>query len=266
LLIKEKEEMLTFTSEDKPSIIADAASRHYGSASRALELVDAAHLSGVDAIVFDATDLGEQSLSQEDWSLISCVCAERGLHFGATCWEPASIDKLNLVSYKPSFWKVADTATHKADLIEKLDNIGRTILLSTGLSTIVQIDETLRMIKKAPVVLMQSTNIYPCPYDKINLRVIQTLIRRYGIPVGYSSHENGHHISVAAIGAGAVALEKGFMLGDDSDPKEAYEYAISSVDMLSLVQCVQHLFPAIGDGAKTIYKEEMKCEEMIIEK
>lgn len=255
--------MITFSQESKPAMIVDAGSRHYGLSCRAVELIDAACVAGADAILFDAHD-NKQGLTKEDWYLISCLCAERGLPFGATCWEPASVKMLSEVRYKPSFYKVADTATNKVELIHLLDTLGITILLSTGMSSMVMVDEALRAIKKTGVVLLHSTNIYPCPFDKINLSAIKTLVRRYGIPVGYSSHEVGHHVTVAAIGAGAVFIEKGFMLGDDKDPKEAHEYALGPEDLGTLIKCIEHLYPAIGDGAKTIYAEEMDCTEMVI--
>jgi N-acetylneuraminate synthase len=256
--------MLNYTKETAPGMIADAGSRHYGSTARALELVAAAAASSADAIVFDAHALGQQSLSREDWFWLSRVCADSNLHFGATCWEPASVEMLHDTAYKPAFYKVADTATHKADLLNILDGMGRTIILSTGMSTIAQIDESLRSIKKAPVVLLHSTNIYPCPYDKVNLSAIRTLTRRYNIPVGYSSHEVDKTITYAAIGAGAVVIEKGFMLNDDDDPKEASEYALGPLAFKMLAQRVRNMFPAIGDGQKTMYKEELNCEEMVI--
>jgi sialic acid synthase SpsE len=252
--------------------MANVGSSHYGSSERALRLITEVHQAGADIILFDAyahNGYGDPSIENtlgiEDWNLIADHCASKGIAYAPVCWCPAAIDMLQRLHRKPVFYKLpalALTGHQGSEMIEKISKTGKTVIISTGMCTIAQLDEIMRRLSNVNIILMQDTNMYPTPLTKINLRAIITLVKRYQRPVGYTSHEPMSVITYAAVGMGAVAIEKNVILNDALDSVEDKLYSVDIDHLTLLVRSIHGIHKSLGDGEKTIYPEELEstCE------
>lgn len=219
---------------DEPAfLIAEIGINHNGSLDQALRLIDAAADAGADCAKFQLRDLGAlyrssaHGLAGEDlgaqYTLDLLQETELGVddmlkaldHVRAagmvplcTAWDHASADVL--VEYGLPAFKVASADLTNHDLIIALAETGRPLLVSTGMSTEDEIRETVELLRKtpSPYALLQCQSSYPAPFKDLNLRYMNRLAELGGCVVGYSGHERGFHVAVAAVALGASIIEK----------------------------------------------------------
>lgn len=135
-------------------------------------------------------------LGQEEFAEIDAHCKEKGIDWFASPWDEASVDFLE--QYSPPCYKVASASLTDAGLLERIREKGRPVILSTGMSTLEEIDKAVELLGDGPLVLLHTTSTYPSKDNELNLSVIPNLRERYGLPVGYSGHEVGVIPSVMA--------------------------------------------------------------------
>jgi len=179
----------------------------------------------------------------------------RGLDWFASPWDVPSVDfleDLNVVAHK-----VASASVTDIEMLERLASTGKTIILSTGMSTLDQIDTAVNIIGTDNLVILHATSTYPLPAHEANVRMVSTLQNLYpGVPVGYSGHEDGLQISLAAVALGAVMVERHITLdrtmwgSDQSASLEPQPFA-------QLVTDIRILEEALGDGVKQIFPGEL---------
>ena len=141
-------------------------------------------------------------------------------------------------------------------VVDGIAATGKPVILSTGMSTLEEIDATVEILGTSRLVILHATSTYPLPPEEANLRTILTLRERYGVPVGYSGHERGLQISLAAVTLGAVMLERHITLDRTmwgSDQPASLEPA----GLEHLVRDVRIIETALGDGVKRIYPGEL---------
>ena len=214
-------------------VIAEIGLNHNGDVDIAKRLIDVAAKAGADAVKFQkrtpeiSTPEHMRDVPRETpWGTMSYLDYRRRVEFGrdeyiaigdhatmlgldwfASPWDVPSVEfleDLNVVAHKVASASLTDT-----ELLLALRETGKPIILSTGMSTIEQIDRALSTLGTDRVVLMHATSTYPLEPEEANLRAIATLRDRYpGVPVGYSGHERGLQISLAAVAIGAVAVER----------------------------------------------------------
>src|SRR5262249_26777989 len=122
------------------------------------------------------------------------------------CWDEGSVDFMD--QFDPPAYKIASASLTDDGLLRHTRKRGKPIVLSTGMSTLEQIDHAVEVLGKEDLVLLHTCSTYPASYGELNLRVMATLESRYGVPVGYSGHETGLPSTIAAVALGATIVER----------------------------------------------------------
>jgi N-acetylneuraminate synthase len=179
----------------------------------------------------------------------------RGLDWFASPWDEPSVaflEDLNVVAHK-----VASASLTDVGLLRALADTGKPIILSTGMSTIEQIDAAVDIFDPNLLVLLHATSTYPMPPEEANLRMITTLGGRYaGVPVGYSGHERGLQVSIAAVALGAVAVERHITL-DRTMWGSDHAASLEPGGFEHLVRDIRVISEALGDGVKRVFPGEL---------
>jgi len=179
----------------------------------------------------------------------------RGLSWFASPWDEPSVaflEDINVVAYK-----VASASVTDLGLLRAMAATGKTVILSTGMSTLDQIDRAVETLGTERLVLMHATSTYPMPAAEANLLMIPTLAARFpGVPVGYSGHETGLQISLAAVALGAVAVERHITL-DRAMWGSDHAASLEPTGLEHLVRDIRVIEEAMGDGVKRIFPGEL---------
>ncbi|MFD8768496.1 N-acetylneuraminate synthase family protein [Microbacterium oxydans] len=261
-------------------VIAEIGLNHNGDVDIAKKLIDVAARAGADAVKFQKrtpeistpehmrdvpreTPWGVMSyldyrrrveFGREEYVEIGDYATMRGLDWFASPWDVPSVEfleDLNVVAHKVASASLTDT-----ELLIALRETGKPVILSTGMSTIEQIDRALETLGTDRVVLMHATSTYPLEPEEANLRVIATLRDRYpGVPVGYSGHERGLQISLAAVAIGAVAVERHITL-DRTMWGSDHAASLEPTGLEHLVRDIRVIERATGDGVKRVFDSE----------
>ncbi|WP_251449512.1 N-acetylneuraminate synthase family protein [Microbacterium sp. Marseille-Q6648] len=262
-------------------VIAEIGLNHNGDVELAKRLIDVAADAGVDAVKFQKrtpeictpehmrgvpreTPWGTMTYLQyrhrvefdrDQYIEVGDHATLRGLDWFASPWDVPSVhflEDLNVVAHK-----VASASLTDVELLEALRQTGKPVILSTGMSTIEQIDRALEIVGTDRVVLMHATSTYPMEPEEANLRVIPVLRDRYpGVPVGYSGHERGLQISVAAVALGAVAVERHITL-DRTMWGSDHAASLEPTGLAHLVRDIRIVEAAMGDGVKRVFPGEL---------
>jgi N-acetylneuraminate synthase len=193
--------------------------------------------------------------SREQYVEIGDYATVRGLDWFASPWDEPSVEfleDLNVVAHK-----VASASVTDLSMLRKLADTGKTIILSTGMSTLSQIDRAVAVFDPQKLIILHATSTYPLPAEEANIRMITTLQQRFpGIPIGYSGHERGLQISVAAVALGAVAVERHITL-DRTMWGSDHAASLEPQGLEHLVRDIRIIEEALGDGIKRIYPGEL---------
>jgi len=261
-------------------IIAEIGINHNGDIDIAEKLIDGAAKAGCNAVkfqkrtvdtVYTAEELDQKrespwgttnreqknglELSEEGYNKINKYCAVRDIAWLASAWDTES--QLFLRQYNLDYNKIASAILTHRELLETVAEEGKKTFISTGMSTLEEIDKAINIFKeyKCPFEVMHCTSTYPMNVKDANLRTIETLRKRYDCDVGYSGHETGIAVSVAAVALGATSLERHITLdralyGSDQ---------AASLELEGLNRLVRHIRDVengLGDGIKRIIKAE----------
>jgi N-acetylneuraminate synthase len=179
----------------------------------------------------------------------------RGLDWFASPWDVPSVaflEDLNVVAHK-----VASASVTDLELLRALAATGKPVILSTGMSTIDQIDVAVDVLGTSNLVLLHATSTYPLPAEEANLRTIDTLRARYGrVPVGYSGHEPGLQISLAAATMGAAVIERHITL-DRTMWGSDHAASLEPEGLRHLIRDIRVIETALGDGVKRVFPGEL---------
>jgi N-acetylneuraminate synthase len=128
--------------------------------------------------------------------------------------------------------------------------------MSTGMSTLEQVDHAIELLGKEDLVVMHTTSTYPALYEELNLRVIPMLKKRYALPVGYSGHETGLSTSIASVALGACAVERHITL-DRAMWGSDQAASVEPQGFAHLVRDIRLVEAAMGDGVKRVIEREV---------
>ncbi|MFT4124598.1 MAG: N-acetylneuraminate synthase family protein [Microbacteriaceae bacterium] len=193
-------------------------------------------------------------LDREQYVEIGDHATVRGLDWFASPWDEEAVDfleDLGVVAHK-----VASACVTDLPLLERIAATGKPVILSTGMSTLAEIDAAVAVLDPDRLVLLHATSSYPMPANEANLRTIQTLRGRYGVPVGYSGHEPGLQISLAAVALGAVAVERHVTL-DRTMWGSDQAASLEPHGLETLVRDIRIIEQALGDGVKRVFPGEL---------
>ncbi len=254
-------------------LIAEIGNNHQGEVDRARHLVDLAVEAGADLVKFqlrdlaalyrgtgDLTageDLGPQytlnllakySLSADDMTRVLDHCRDVGIDAICTPWDLPSLD--HLVSYGLPGLKIASADLTNHQLLGAAAATHLPLLISTGMSSEQEIRESVELVRKAgaPYALLHCQSTYPAPFKDVNLRYLSRLAEiGAGCPVGYSGHERGFHVPVAAVAMGAKIVEKHFTT-DTSLEGNDHKVSLLPDEFAAMVRQIRELEESLGSA------------------
>jgi N-acetylneuraminate synthase len=193
-------------------------------------------------------------LKEDQYSEIDRYARSKGLHWFASCWDMPSVDFID--RYQPVAYKIASASLTDDALLRYVANKGKPVILSTGMSTLDEIDHAVSLFDKSRLLITHATSTYPCSPDELNLRVMNTLRNRYNVPVGYSGHETGLQTTVAAVALGASIVERHITL-DRAMWGTDQAASVEPAGLHRLVRDIRVIERAFGDGVKRVYASEL---------
>jgi len=268
-------------SKKRTFIIAEIGNNHNGSIEKAKLMIDKAVEIGVDSVKFQmrnieevyrskslsrqGDDLGTEyvldlldkfELSQDEHRELSNYCKEKNILYMCTPWDHKSVEILE--SFNVKAYKVASADLTNIPLINKLCETKKPLILSTGMSSVEEIKFTTDFLKKkkASFALLHCNSTYPAPVQDINLNWINSLKDIHSI-IGYSGHERGVNVSLAAVSLGAQILERHFTLDRNMEGPD-HAASLEFNEFKNLVEGCREIEQALGDGKeKKISQGEM---------
>jgi N-acetylneuraminate synthase len=272
---------------EKTFIIGEIGINHNGDIDIAKQLIDWAVLAGADAVKFQkrtvekvytkeeldryrespwGTTNREQKMGlefgKEEYDEIDRYCKEKGIEWFASAWDIDSQDFI--ASYDLKYNKIASAMLNNKELLNKVAKEGKYTFVSTGMSTMEEIDEAVEVFKKydCPFELVHCNSTYPMKNEDANLEMLNTLKDRYGCKVGYSGHETGRIVSFAAAVMGASSIERHITLDRSmygSDQAASLEVA----DFHKLCKDIKVLPEIFGDGVKKLTDAENEVKKKL---
>ncbi len=259
-------------------IIAEIGINHNGDIDIAKRLIDLAKFSGCDAVKFQKRTIGvvykPEELAAprespfgttngdlkyglefeiEEYREIDRYCKEKDIPWFASCWDEGSVDFID--QFDVPCYKIASASMTDDALLRHTRAKGKPIILSTGMSTLEQIDHAVEVLGKKDLVILHTTSTYPANYDEINLAVISALKQRYALPIGYSGHETGLPSSVAAVALGSCVVERHITL-DRAMWGSDQAASLGPSGIIKLVSEIRLVESAMGDGVKRVIERE----------
>jgi N-acetylneuraminate synthase len=274
--------------ENSPTyLIAEIGINHNGSLENALKLIENAKFAGFDAVKFQKRTIevvySPQELQQErpnffgstngdlkrglefglnEYSAIDAYCKKLEITWFASPWDEKSVDFLE--SFDIPVYKIASASLTDFGLLNRVKKVGRPVILSTGMSTMNQIEQAVAILDSSNLILMHTVSTYPAKDEQLNLSAIQTLKNRFPeIPIGYSGHEVGLLPSVIAVAKfGAVCVERHITL-DRSMWGSDQAASIELEGMLRLARDIRQIPKLNGSGEKKILDEELPIQKKL---
>lgn len=267
--------------DGQPSfIIAEIGINHNGDIDIAKRLIRVAVASGCDAVKFQkrtpelCVPQAQRSLMRETpWGYISYMeyrekvefglaqyqeidryCREQGVLWFASCWDEPSVDFMQ--QFDPPCYKIASASLTRDALLTHTRATGKPLLMSTGMSTLAEIDHAVDVVGKDNLILLHTVSTYPAKYEELNLRAITTLRARYGIPVGYSGHETGLASTVAAVAIGACCVERHITL-DRAMWGSDHAASLEPTGLTRICRDIRLVETSMGNGEKKVIEREM---------
>jgi N-acetylneuraminate synthase len=262
-------------------IIAEIGINHNGSLELAKLLIDGAVRAGADAVKFQKrtpelcvpkdqwlierdTPWGRMTyidyrhyveFGEKEYAEIDRYCKEKGIHWFASCWDEPSVDFIE--KFNPPAYKVPSASLTDVDLLRRKRATGKVVILSTGMSTMEEIETAVDILGTENLIITHATSTYPCSLEELNLNMIGTLKAKYPtVPIGYSGHETGLAPTVAAVAMGAAVVERHVTL--DRAMWGTDQAASVEIGGLSrLIEMVRDVERAKGDGIKHVYESEL---------
>ena len=266
----------TINSNNRVYVIAEIGMNHNGSFNRAIKLVDKAIDAGADCVKFQLRDLKELyskdalditssdlatqytvrllekfALTKMEYKKIYNYCNDKKINFMCTPWDKSSLVFLENIGV--TAYKIASADLTNVDLINAVIKTKKTLILSTGMSTENEINTTVKLLKKskAKFALLHTNSTYPTPDKDLNLRYIQKLSDRYAVPVGYSGHERGIDMTLAAVALGASIIERHITLDKNLEGPD-HTASLLPTEFKSLINSIRRLEKSLGFMNKRI--------------
>ena len=263
-------------------VIAEIGNNHNGDVARAIEMVDCAVASGADCVKFQmrhldqvyrqrsleksAEDLGTEyvldllrrfELTVDEHRRVAEYCRAQGILYMCTPWDGKSVDVLE--SFGVQAYKVASADLTNLPLINRICQTGKPLILSTGMSRREEVQITVDFLtdRGAEFVLLHCNSTYPAPFHDIQLNAMKGLGEIHPF-VGYSGHERGIAVSLAAVALGATVIERHFTLDRNMEGPD-HAASLEPKEFGELVNGIREIEPALGDagGERQISQGEM---------
>ena len=272
---------------NKTYVIAEIGINHNGDMNIAKKLIDIAKDSGCDAVKFQKRTIEDVYTPEEldvhrespfgttnreqknglefgktEYDEIDSYCRKLGIDWFASAWDIDSQKFLRQFNLK--YNKVASAMLTVEPLLEEIASEGKHTFISTGMSTLDEIDRAVEIFKQhnCPFELMHCNSSYPMNNEDANLSMISKLKEKYGCDVGYSGHERGLIVSLAAVALGATSIERHITL-DRTMYGSDQSASIEPKGLNMLIRDIRAIEVSIGDGEKTMTEVEINCRKKL---
>ena len=260
-------------------IVAEIGINHNGSLEIAKQLIDISVGSGCDAVKFQKRTVDVVYTSDElarprenpfgatngdlkrglefgldEYSEIDRYCKEKNIHWYVSCWDEGSVDFIE--KFDPPCYKIASASLTDDDLLRHHRKCGKPIILSTGMSTMEEIERAVDVLGLEDLIILHSTSTYPANAGELNLNMINTLREKFPVPIGYSGHEVGLIPSYTASVLGASMVERHVTL-DRSMWGSDQSASVEPQGIQRLVRDIRELPETLGNGVKTVFESEI---------
>jgi len=260
-------------------IVAEIGINHNGDIDMAKEMIMSAKDTGVDAVKLqkrtpelcvpkDQRDLMRETpwgyisymayrekmeFWEEQYKEIDQLCRELGIDWFVSVWDEPSVDFME--AFNPICYKLPSAALTDHNLLKKVKSTGRLIILSTGMSTLDQIEAAVEVTGTDNLIITHATSAYPCDPEELNLKMIMTLREKFPCPIGYSGHEVGLIPSVVSVALGSCLVERHFTL-DRAMWGSDQAASVEPGGFRRLVKYIRVTEMSLGDGVKRVYDSE----------
>lgn len=266
-------------------VVAEIGINHNGDLDIARKLISASLLAGCEGVkfqkrtvdvVYTAEELARErenpfgatnghlkrglEFGSDEYRAIDEYCRMHTILWFASCWDEAAVDFIE--QFNPPCYKIASASMTDDNLLRHHRSTRRPLILSTGMSTLEQIDHAVEVVGTRDLILMHTTSTYPAKLEELGLRTIQTLAERYDVPVGYSGHEVGLPTTVAAAVLGACMVERHITL-DRAMWGSDQAASVEPQGFSRLVRDIRAIEAATGDGVKRLWPSEVPVMEKL---
>jgi pseudaminic acid synthase len=271
-------------------IVAELSSNHCNDFDIAVKTIKAAKEAGADAIklqtytadtitidcddelfqikhgtLWDGKnlhDLYKESFMPWDWQpKLKKIAEDLGLVFFSAPFDKTAVDfleKMDVPAYKVASFEITDIP-----LIEYMASKGKPIMISTGISTLADIEEAVGACRKMgndQIIVLKCTSVYPTPMEEVNLRTIPDMKERFGVEVGVSDHTLGISVPVASVVLGATFIEKHLALDRKLDSADS-AFSLEPSEFKMLVDSVRDVEKALGKVSYDLTEKTKKKRE-----
>ncbi len=274
---------------NKVIVIAEAGVNHNGSIEMAKSLIDVASEAGVDFIKFQSfkasklvspnaqkadyqkNNMGDNDdnqfkmlrdleLSEEDHIELLDYCNRKNVAFFSTAFDVDGLSYLDSLGL--SIFKVPSGEIINYPYLRKLAEIGKPVILSTGMSDLIDIEKALEVLEqgidRSMITILHCNTEYPTPMKDVNLKAMSTIESYFNTSVGYSDHTMGIEIPIAAVAMGARVIEKHFTL-DRTLPGPDHKASLEPKELIDMVRAIRNIEEALsGSGKKEPSLSEQK--------
>lgn len=267
-------------------IIAEAGVNHNGDLELAKRLVDAAAEAGADIVKFQTftasrlvtataskADYQQQATGGSDLQLdmlrrleldsdmhleLMAHCAQRHITFLSTGFDLESVDLLCALGL--AVFKIPSGEITNLPYLRHIGALGKSVILSTGMATLGEIEAALAVLEAAgtarrQITVLHCTTEYPAPLADVNLQAMCSIGQAFGVAVGYSDHTRGIEVPIAAVAMGATIIEKHFTL-DRNLPGPDHQASLEPAELQAMVAAIRNIEIALGDGVKRLAPSE----------
>lgn len=261
-------------------IVAEIGINHNGSLEIAKSLIDVAVKTGVDAVKLQKRTPElcvppdqQKHMRETPWGYISYLdyrykvefdqneyreidryCQDKNIPWFASVWDEPSVDFLQ--QFNPVCFKIPSASLTDKKLLLHARQTGKPVILSTGMSTMHQIENAVKILGEGNLLITHATSTYPCDPSELNLKMIRTLVETFNCPIGYSGHEVGLIPTVVAVSMGACLVERHITL-DRAMWGSDQAASVEPGGMERLVKYIRVTEQAMGDGVKRVYDSEV---------
>lgn len=262
-------------------VIAELGINHNGSVEIAKKMIEGAVFAGADAVKFQKrtpelcvpfdqrnierdTPWGRMTyleyrykveFNYEQYLEIDRFCKEKRIIWFASCWDFEAVEFIE--QFNPPVYKVSSACLTDKELLGNIRCTGKPMIISTGMSTIEQIEDAIDFLGNEDLLIAHSTSTYPCKAEELNLKMIRTLKSKYpNNPIGYSGHEVGLSPTWAAVALGATFVERHITL-DRSMWGTDQSASVEIMGFYRLCSNIRDIENSMGDGVKRVYESEL---------
>ena len=271
-------------------IVAEIGINHNGDIEIAKKLIDLAVFAGCDAVKFQKRDVEKVyskeildsprdspwgttqrdqklglELSMKEYQIIDRYCKSKKIPWYTSCWDVGS--QIKMRKFKTKYNKVASAMLVHEKLLKTIAKEKKYTFISTGMSTMKDIEKAVKIFRyyKCPFELMHSHSSYPMSINEANLKVIQTLQKKFKCKVGYSGHETGSYlVCICAVMLGATSIERHITL-DRAMYGSDQAASLGPEGIFRMVRDIRNIEKILGDGKKIIWTSELPAMKKLRE-